>query len=162
MNNPWTEEFTDKVAKLWKEGHSAGVLAERFGLTRSSVAGKMNRLGHLRKGVLPKHRILVPYREPPKEARKHKARPAPSMPKVKEGKLSGELPTPQDAIIQPAAKTSKSKPGLLDLERDMCRWPYGHPKDRGFHFCGDVAQTGSSYCEEHHNNAYQEIRKNNG
>ncbi|MBU0800301.1 MAG: GcrA family cell cycle regulator [Alphaproteobacteria bacterium] len=37
----------------------------------------------------------------------------------------------------------------LKLTNDMCRWPFGDPKEEGFHFCGDHSPFESPYCEKH-------------
>ena len=45
---PWADEdFTNEVLRLWKAGKSGGKIAQMMGLTRSSVMGKLNRLGVL-------------------------------------------------------------------------------------------------------------------
>lgn len=44
--NVWTQERTDAVALLWKQGLSASEIAARFdGLTRNAVIGKVSRMG---------------------------------------------------------------------------------------------------------------------
>jgi len=41
----WTDEITAEATELWREGVSAACIAERMGVSRSAVAGKMNRMG---------------------------------------------------------------------------------------------------------------------
>lgn len=49
--------------------------------------------------------------------------------------------------------------GLLDLKFNSCRWPIGEPKDKDFHFCGAVCQTGKPYCPEHCKIAYTSLKE---
>lgn len=44
---------------------------------------------------------------------------------------------------------------ILTLNDRMCKWPFGHPGETGFHFCGKKAQPGTSYCGDHAQQAYQ-------
>lgn len=41
----WTPELTQAVFAAWKAGDSQAQIAKRHGLTRSQVAGKINRCG---------------------------------------------------------------------------------------------------------------------
>lgn len=45
MSKTWTEERTEEVERLWKMGLTADEVAERMGLTRNAVCGKLNRMG---------------------------------------------------------------------------------------------------------------------
>jgi GcrA cell cycle regulator len=38
---------------------------------------------------------------------------------------------------------------MIKLTGGMCRWPFGDPKDKDFHFCGHASDYTLSYCEEH-------------
>jgi GcrA cell cycle regulator len=45
-------------------------------------------------------------------------------------------------------------------EPGRCVWPEGHPKEAGFHFCGErIDRMGVSYCAEHRLVAYQRVRR---
>jgi GcrA cell cycle regulator len=35
-----------------------------------------------------------------------------------------------------------------------CQYPHGHPKERGFRFCGEKTAQGSPYCPKHHRACY--------
>jgi len=48
---------------------------------------------------------------------------------------------------------------ILDLTERMCRWPIGHPGEKGFHFCGAKTQVGVTYCAKHAAMAYQSSTK---
>ncbi len=45
----WTPELTSRVVSLWREGKSAAEISETLNLTRSTVVGKLNRMGELGK-----------------------------------------------------------------------------------------------------------------
>jgi hypothetical protein len=36
-----------------------------------------------------------------------------------------------------------------------CQWPFGHPGEDGFHFCGKKTFATFSYCKEHAEMAYR-------
>lgn len=36
-----------------------------------------------------------------------------------------------------------------------CKWPIGHPHEKGFHFCGIKTTDSKPYCPEHLETAYQ-------
>lgn len=37
----------------------------------------------------------------------------------------------------------------------QCHWPIGHPREPGFHFCGEPAEPDRPYCAEHCAAAYR-------
>lgn len=41
----WTEDRTETLKRMWSEGYSGGQIADRLGLTRNAVIGKVHRLG---------------------------------------------------------------------------------------------------------------------
>jgi len=44
-NNPWTDELTRLVERLWMEGKSANQIGKQIGRSRNSVIGKVHRMG---------------------------------------------------------------------------------------------------------------------
>ena len=44
MDNVWTQERVDDLAKLWREGFSTAEIGRRLGLTKNAVVGKAHRL----------------------------------------------------------------------------------------------------------------------
>lgn len=58
-----------------------------------------------------------------------------------------------DLTIPPAERKTVST-----LLSEDCRWPFGDPLDRDFHFCGKRTQDGKTYCEFHMNRAFQTAR----
>lgn len=127
----WTDDRIAILKELWDKGLSASQIAtELGGVTRNAVIGKAHRMGL-------------------------SSRPSP----VK-GESTKASATP--AAARPAApkKAAEKKPvnkriTLLDLTDRMCKWPFGHPNDADFHFCGKTAEQNLPYCAEHCSQAYQ-------
>lgn len=57
----WPEERTKQLCKLWAQGLSSTLIAIEFGMSRSAVLGKVNRLGlPQRRTVQDAHGVEVP------------------------------------------------------------------------------------------------------
>jgi hypothetical protein len=41
----WGEKEIIRLKQLWEQGFSSGVIAERFGVSRSAIMGRVHRLG---------------------------------------------------------------------------------------------------------------------
>lgn len=131
----WTDERVALLTKLWGEGKTAAEIASALGgVTRNAVIGKAHRL-KLSNRVSPIQQNKKPA---PVKVERKKAEPMP----VKD-KADG-----QDGVA------------LTDLGANMCRWPYGDPRDEGFGFCGEESISGIPYCEEHAKAAYQAASRN--
>lgn len=130
--DPWNEQRVELLSKLWAEGMTANVIAERLGgLSRSAVLGKVFRL-----------------RLHPVEARK-----ALSKAVVSPNRRRSRRRT----VVQPVPRPSRRRMTLLELTNDCCRWPSGDPGTPSFFFCGtpeaDFAR-GMPYCPRHAQIAY--------
>ena len=44
---------------------------------------------------------------------------------------------------------------LEELDESLCKWPIGHPDEKGFYFCGRSSLKDFSYCRLHLLYAYQ-------
>lgn len=139
----WTDERTQKLAKLWRDGFSAAEIATKMGggLSRNAIIGRAYRLGLSRSGD-------VPMVTKPRSARK--PRKARSEPRTK--------PTPRTEPIVPATvqrpklttdQSASVARAVLTLAAGQCRFPLGHLQDADFHFCGSPQREGASYCEAH-------------
>ncbi|EKV31288.1 hypothetical protein C882_3661 [Caenispirillum salinarum AK4] len=51
-------------------------------------------------------------------------------------------------------KPAEPTPAIMELQGPTCRWPFGDPREPGFHFCGAQAIPGKPYCSEHAAVAY--------
>lgn len=68
----WTTANSEILKRMWLEGYSAGVIAQHFGITKSSVDGRLKRMKLRRQGevskCLPTHPGHVPGQ--PREMRR--------------------------------------------------------------------------------------------
>ena len=130
MQQNWTDKKLALLKKLWTEGKTAVAIAQRLGVSKSAVLGKVFRL-----------RLTPPDQNP------EPAAACSPMLRRKGPRFEAES---QDL----ATRRGKS---LLELTNESCRWPIGDPAKRSFHFCGesgaDLAQ-GIPYCERHRQRAY--------
>lgn len=129
----WTAERTQQLRDDWSAGVSSGVIANKFGTSRSAVCSKVRQLG-------------LPMR-----ARAH--------PIVRKSYDNSR----RAALAQAKAPSARSKPAkpvqprlvpLLDLKPGECRWPFG---DRDFVFCALPADGAFPYCACHARMAYQKV-----
>lgn len=44
---------------------------------------------------------------------------------------------------------------ITHIKERSCQWPIGHPRDADFRFCGELAEPGKPYCENHCALAYR-------
>ena len=61
-------------------------------------------------------------------------------------------PSPVKAPPKPAA--AARPPVVVGFSGPTCSWPFGHPGEKGFHFCGARPLPGKPYCAEHAARAY--------
>ena len=142
----WSEEESEILKKLTKDGLSASLIAEQLpDRTRNAVIAKWHRLGLGGRG------------QPSVKATAQRFRP--------------RLPSPVDTFTASfwAEMKRKAKPvddlpvqipehapqplmlKLEDLGERSCRWPVGDPiiEPDKFGFCGHIKRFGSSYCPFH-------------
>jgi len=69
-----------------------------------------------------------------------------------------EAATPATSPPQSAPNAPRKRgKTLLQLTNHSCRWPFGDPRRRGFHFCGAAGadlERGMPYCARHARRAY--------
>jgi len=139
----WTPERVEMLRKLWSEGQTAAVIADRLGvMSRSAVLGKIFRLRLPADGTGaanqtsavsggPGESIVGPARRRRRPVRIKRAKPS-------------------------AAKATQHK-SLLELTNTTCRWPHGRPGTERFFFCGAPEadlERGIPYCARHMKRAY--------
>lgn len=139
----WTDERVDKLIELWKDGLSASQIATRLGgVSRSSVIGKVHRLG-------------ISYRDPASP-------PPPKAGRPRKPGAVGPAAAPR-AIVTPApAPEIRVPPAVVKIAytgRHGCKWPIGDPAAESFSFCEQKAADGKPYCVEHARAAYQPRQK---
>lgn len=129
----WSGGKVDLLIELWSGGMSGSLVAEKLGLTRSQVIGKIARLrrsGELEKG------------EEARKSKPHNRRDYPGSRKIRVEKIK-QSAQPEPPKDEPDAMMI----GLMQLKREHCRWPHGDPKTPTFGFCGH--KTDVVYCRYH-------------
>jgi GcrA cell cycle regulator len=155
----WNDDRETILLKMWVEGWSASVIANRLGgVTRNAVIGKLHRLG--KKGRTTIQRSQGAHGSA-KRAAAHKAKRKINLPKVRE--LSLEPPVRRVPGLQytnivttePIVDGPSLTPRTVEtLTLSCCRWPIGDPQSAAFHFCGGKAVPGLPYCQGHALRAY--------
>jgi GcrA cell cycle regulator len=63
-------------------------------------------------------------------------------------------------VARPVAKApvKPMRQIVLSTSGACCKWPFGHPGEADFHFCGSLALVNKPYCPEHYHMAYLPAR----
>lgn len=119
--------------------------------TRGAICGKVDRLGM--GGTRPKTPALR------SSVNRERHRQSTKLSRRVNGGEAPRVPLPEfDATDVP----DKFACTLLELTNDRCRWPYGHPGEAGFAFCGRHGadnSAGSPYCPPHHHKSMDVNRR---
>lgn len=136
--SPWTDDRVEALAKLWRDGKSASVIARELGgVTRNAVIGKVHRLG-------------LSGRATP--ARPGSRRPRAPRPEPRIARRRTMVAASPVMALEPPPEA-----GLADMRTvgpHACRWPIGDPLAPGFSVCGRPAVRGA-YCAPHGALAYR-------
>jgi len=124
----WTPERIAEITRLWGDGLTTAEIGKIVGVTKNAVVGKAHRLG------LP-------------------ARPSPI--RRANGANGGRA-----ALSRPVVKApvKPPRPIVLSTSGARCKWPFGHPDEAEFHFCGSPSLVNKPYCPEHYQMAYLPAR----
>lgn len=161
----WTPERIARLKELWMST-SSGQIAEMFGISRSAVMGAVRRFGLPKKG-----RRYSDPKDTTAGAKVNAARDRgrqqpynPGKPTPPKKKAAGEAPwkpvkeAPVLKIVsaEPRPQLQPGKVKIMDLTRDMCRWP-SEGRDRPpYLYCGmPTCREGAPYCQEHHERAHR-------
>lgn len=183
MSFDWTKEATEAAVRQWNDGLSAGLIAQRMGLTRNAVLGKLHRMARNKQ-------ISMRRREPgekPIRRKNYPAKPKPlaatplELPPVRIGRPA---PPPRFAPGLAARPRAKLKPAAVVeavVEAEAETEPAVAPEalvgpepflgisilelnertcrwPRGgppWSFCGQGVDEGSIYCRGHRARAVQ-------
>lgn len=153
----WTDERRATLVKLWAEGRSASQIANHLGaVTRNAVIGIVHRMGLGGRATPSRPRKAPSLRaatscaapRPPKPAETGLRAP----PVARATACNNNLNLgngPRDPVGYPDGGVQLlATCSLLQLERDMCRFPIGDPRAPDFGFCGRPQASGS-YCGHH-------------
>ena len=140
---PWDTETTEKLKKLWAEGHTASQISKMLGggISRNAVIGKAHRLslgGRTQSRMISSPRINNFNNQNKIQGQKRIRRPRGLRAIVIEKDFEAEKPTT-----------------LENLTDKSCRWPIGHPNEKDFYFCGRTPMEDRVYCKLHVLHAYQ-------
>ena len=135
----WTAEQDDELRRYRSEGYSYSQIAFALdaGYSRNAVIGRLHRLGLT----------------DPKAIRRTGTRPSNPTPRVKRARSTKFRPDDVRILQSPeypnlrCVEVTPRNIGLLDLEPNDCRYPYG---DGPYTFCGHPKIEGSSYCGAHY------------
>ena len=160
----WTEltpaQKQDAVRQAVRaEGLTYAAAAERFGVSKNSIAGVMNAIDG-RKGK---------KRRPPARANRGNKEPRPARkipPRLNAfSRLPSEESLPPDLVPVSGGAWEAlegSSPVVIADHHDGCRWTIG--ADLPFLYCNEPVKAGSPYCPVHSARAFREPppRKDNG
>lgn len=132
-NNFWTPDKQARLAALWKEGKTARKIAVVLRTTRNAVIGKARRMK-----LEPRTGAYFIA-----EIKQIRAKPAPGKAQVK----PPELKQAEKKKVYPIIN-------IMDLRAGQCRYPIGHPGEKGFTFCAAKTNRRGVYCEEHQTICY--------
>ncbi|MBR46224.1 MAG: hypothetical protein CMM31_07055 [Rhodospirillaceae bacterium] len=136
----WTPELIAEVTRLWGEGLTTAEIGKQVGVTKNAVVGKAHRLG-------------LPPR--PSPIRRNGSGGGGST-----GRSAGGSGNSGTRAPRPVAKAPVKPVRHLALSTSgaRCKWPFGHPGEADFHFCGSLALVNKPYCPEHYQMAYLPAR----
>lgn len=139
----WTEDRLLQLRALWRDGLSAGQIAEELGggVTRNGVLGKVHRLG-----IAARAKVSQSSNQGRQLEARMRARMKPP---------KGVRPE-RTTRFQPRPALTASPPvDLMQLGFGMCRWPlWGDYQPPSGKFCGGSAVDGLPYCAGHCRLAY--------
>jgi len=138
----WTDEKVEKLRELWTKGHTASQIAGMLGdsTTRNSVIGKAHRLD-LEERAPSKNKSISEKKDITKSQPKLKGSAS------RKSKFKSIL---LDKNFEPENPTS-----LENLTDHTCKWPFGHPDEENFYFCGRKPVDAFPYCKLHVLYAFQ-------
>lgn len=156
-NVSWTPEMVVTLKELHAQGMAYKVIAEKMGVTKNTISGKVNGLGMARpRGSLTlrtttKKRKLRESKKTAKGTQKRPGKVAMALKMIPgiEFKADAYLPPPS---VWDALPDTPPVP-LLDLSDHVCRWPLTNG------FCGAPSKAKSVYCNQHHAVAYRTTEK---
>jgi GcrA cell cycle regulator len=163
----WSADKVEKLEKMWREGLSAGVIAERLGVvSRSAVLGRLHRMGltgqpgrkaegvrtltrerrNRKRKLIPRDSKPVSYTRPARSARTGLQIDGPAY-------EPAPPPEPHEFDQQRLA-SGETLPIDERLQEHHCRWPVGAPDLVNWRVCCLTKVPGLPYCEHHVQRAY--------
>ena len=143
----WNEQNVSQLRELWDQGLPTSQIGKILNFTKNAVVGKAHRIGLERRPSPIKRRIMKPDRK--------KAR-APLMPSLSfDTNIENSENFNNGESIKYTAKDKFIAKRLLNNNKNFgCEWPFGHPNEAGFNYCGLDKEEGKPYCSKHCQKAY--------
>jgi GcrA cell cycle regulator len=142
-----------ELLKLWEEGLSGKLIAEKLGVTRNAVMGKLHRLREQRvityrniatRTAAVRHNIRV--KERAKEATPKDPEPVEEKPILET--VEDLLPIILEEL---RPKDEDRKPvTFFNLNSSSCRYVISGNLAKDFLFCNEVKRINGPYCDKHH------------
>jgi GcrA cell cycle regulator len=155
----WTEDRTEKLRHLVREGKSASAAAKELGTTRNAAIGKAIRQGLRFGGVRwPKRGTSLSREDRLAAERVRNALRRPHVVSRPEPKPTVPVPATV-ATLKAGPNSGVVAKAVLGLEPHHCKFPIGETTSPDFRFCGEPHLTSGMYCETHANIAYQRQAK---
>jgi hypothetical protein len=133
------------IIDLWQGNVSAQGIADKFGVTKNTIVGKITRLRNrgydLRKRRPPKQVVAVAQRT--------------SKPKLTIPWISSAL---NNLINEPKTAHVNKPKGIMELGIDDCRYIISGDTASSYLFCGNE-KASKTYCIEHHRLCYAPLPK---
>ena len=141
----WTEENVEKLKELWGKGNTASQIAEIIGgISRNAVIGKAHRLNLSAK-------IKTRSNSSHQKNGKSKEQESNFNSRSRRNRF-------KSLIIEKNFEPENPKQ-LEELDEKVCKWPFGHPNESSFYFCGRKSLKDFSYCKLHLLYAFQPKNK---
>ncbi|WP_024506780.1 GcrA family cell cycle regulator [Bradyrhizobium sp. ARR65] len=137
----WTTERIELLKIHFAAGLTCREIAERIGVSRNAVIGKISRLNLMRDKAGPARKERSG--EPRKRAASRLRRQILRAVSVEETRAAEE----------PIANGHRCS--LFELSKQTCRWPLSTPGAADFCFCGNPPLEGLPYCPGHSRLAYR-------
>jgi len=139
----WTEERVELLKSCFDTGLSCREIADRIGVSRNAVIGKISRLNLKREKAAGPGRKVAP-RDP-------RGRPALRLRR----QFLRTVTAIADAVEAEAPVHNGHTCSLFELSAETCRWPISTPGAADFCFCGNPPVEGLPYCPGHSRLAYR-------
>ena len=139
----WTTERVELLKSCFEAGLSCREIADRIGVSRNAVIGKISRLS------LKREKAIGP-------ARKNDARDPRRRAGLRLRRIILKSVTTNDAMeAEPPPIHNGHTCSLFELGPETCRWPISSPGAADFCFCGNRPIEGLPYCPGHSRLAYR-------
>jgi GcrA cell cycle regulator len=137
----WTTERIELLKSCFDAGLSCREIADRIGVSRNAVIGKISRLN------LKRDKAAGPARKDPRDPRRRGG--------LRLRRVILKSVTVDEAVQPEMPVHNGHTCSLFELNAATCRWPLSTPGAADFCFCGNLPVEGLPYCLGHSRLAYR-------